>query len=93
MEGKLTGTVVSDGNLIIGEGGEVEGEIKVGELFVAGSVKGTIRATRKVHLAPTGRVRADLQAPALVIEQGATFDGRSDMQASEPTEAPAKKRG
>lgn len=95
VEGKIVGKVLSEGNLIVGEGGEVEGELKVGELFVAGVVNGTVLAQRKVQLAPTGRVRADLVTPALVIENGALFDGRCEMAPAVPKEAqeaPAKKR-
>lgn len=81
IDGKLTGTVRSDGDLIVGESGEVEGEIHAGQVFVAGAVRGTLRAKRKVQIAPTGRVLADIEAPLLQIEEGAHFEGRCAMVA------------
>lgn len=79
VEGRLEGTVVSDGVLVIGEGGEVDGEVRVGEVYVAGTLRGTIKAGRKVQLCSTGRLLADLETPSLAIEDGAVFEGRCSM--------------
>lgn len=84
VEGKVEGTVHSHGSLIVGEGGELEGEIRAGEVFVAGTVRGTIYAERKVQIAPGGRVTADLHTPGLVIENGALFEGKCTMKAAAP---------
>jgi cytoskeletal protein CcmA (bactofilin family) len=79
VDGKLTGTVVSEGDLIVGDGGEVDGELKVGQVIVSGTVRGTIRASRRVHLTPTGKLFADVDTPSLVIEDGGLFEGRCSM--------------
>jgi cytoskeletal protein CcmA (bactofilin family) len=79
VHGSFKGTVTSDGELMVGEGGEVEGELKVGEVFVSGVLRGAVRASRKVHIAPTGKVFADLDTPSLVIDSGAFFEGRCSM--------------
>jgi cytoskeletal protein CcmA (bactofilin family) len=80
VDGRLTGTVESEGDLIVGEAGEVEGDLKVGQIFVFGTVRGTIRASRKIQIAPNGKVFAEIDTPALVIEDGATFEGRCSMR-------------
>jgi cytoskeletal protein CcmA (bactofilin family) len=79
VDGKLTGKVESEGDLIVGESGEIEGELKVGQVFVSGTVRGTIQALRKVQIAPSGKVFAEIDTPALVIEDGAIFEGRCSM--------------
>jgi cytoskeletal protein CcmA (bactofilin family) len=79
VDGKLTGKVQSDGDLIVGDSGEIEGEISVGQIFVSGTVKGTVRAQRRIQIAPHGKVFAELDTPSLVIEDGATFEGRCSM--------------
>lgn len=81
IDGKLTGTIRSDGDLIVGESGEVDGEVYAGQIFVAGVVKGQLRAQRKIQIAPTGRVTADIETPALQIEEGARFEGKCTMVA------------
>jgi cytoskeletal protein CcmA (bactofilin family) len=83
VDGKLTGTIVSDGDLIVGEGGEIEGELRVGQIFVSGVVRGNVRAVRRVQIAANGRVFADLETPSLIVEDGALFEGRCAM-AREP---------
>ena len=79
VDGKLTGVVRSEGDLIVGESGEVEGELYVGQIFVSGTVRGTIHASRRIQIAPNGKVFAELDTPSLVIEDGATFEGHCAM--------------
>lgn len=91
VEGKVEGTVVSSGTLVIGEGGEVEGEIQVGQLFVSGVVRGTVKANRRIQLCSEGKAFADLETPSLVIEDGAIFDGRCSMtRDAEAARGPAR---
>ena len=80
IDGKLTGKVVSEGDLVVGEQGQVEGEIAVGRVFVSGVVRGTITASQRAELTAGGKVYADIEAPALVIEEGAFFEGSCRMQ-------------
>ena len=79
VDGKLTGIVRSEGDLIVGESGEVEGELYVGQVFVSGTVRGAVHASRKIQIAPNGKVFAELDTPSLVIEDGATFEGHCAM--------------
>ena len=84
VDGKLTGKVVSEGDLVVGEQGEIDGEIEVGRVFVSGVVRGSVKATRRVELTAGGRAYADLETPALIIEEGAIFEGTSRMK-TEPS--------
>ena len=78
IDGKLTGKVDSDGDLYVGERGEVEGEIRVGRLFVSGVVKAVVMAKR-IEVAPGGQLRGEVETPTLVIDEGAIFEGQSRM--------------
>ncbi|HXU32028.1 MAG TPA: polymer-forming cytoskeletal protein [Thermoanaerobaculia bacterium] len=89
VDGKLTGIVRSGGDLVVGEGGEVEGEIEVGQVFVSGVVRGTIRAARRVQITPTGKVFSDIETPALIVEDGALFEGRCAMAPAAPVPSAA----
>ncbi len=80
VDGRITGTVESDGDLIVGAGGEVEGELLVGRLFVSGVVRGVVRTKRLVEITAKGRVVADLHTPSLVVEDGGHFEGRCFME-------------
>lgn len=79
VHGAFVGNVSSEGDLIVGEGGELDGQVQVGDLFVSGLVRGQITARKKVHIAPTGRVYAEIETPTLVIDEGAFFEGNCSM--------------
>lgn len=79
VDGTFNGSVVSDGDLIVGDGGEVEGDLRVGQIIISGTVRGTVSASRRVHLSPSGKVFADVDTPSLIIEDGAVFEGRCSM--------------
>jgi cytoskeletal protein CcmA (bactofilin family) len=80
VDGKFTGSVTSEGDLIVGEGGEVEGELSVGQIFVSGTVRGIVRASKRVQISPSGKVYAEIDTPSLVIEDGAFFEGQCSMR-------------
>lgn len=95
VDGQLTGKIMSKGDLVVGEGGRIEGEVHVGRVYVSGVVKGAIRASRRVEISPRGKVYADIQTSSLVIEDGAYFEGQCAMvrdtaaKTPEPTSKPA----
>ena len=80
IDGKFTGNVVSNGDLIVGERGDVDGEIKVHRIFVSGTVRGTLRAAERVEIIAAGKVLADVYTPSLMIDDGAHFEGRCSME-------------
>ena len=100
VDGRISGKVSSaTGELVVGEKGEVEGEIHVARLVVAGTVRGRVHAAQRVEIARTGRAHADLDTPALVIEEGGFLQGSCTMQRVERplskvlTAMPVKDRG
>lgn len=80
VDGKVVGKVISEGDLVVGERGEIDGEIHVGRLFVSGLVKGEVHASRRLSIHPRGRVEGVVHARALVIEEGGILEGRSSMK-------------
>ncbi|MFN2595842.1 MAG: polymer-forming cytoskeletal protein [Pyrinomonadaceae bacterium] len=80
VDGQLSGRVRSqDGTLIVSSGGRVEAEVQVAVAKINGTVEGDITATERVELGRTARVSGNLQTPALVVEEGAIFEGSCRM--------------
>ncbi|MDH3522250.1 MAG: polymer-forming cytoskeletal protein [Acidobacteriota bacterium] len=79
VDGTLTGKVVSEGDLVVGEQGKVDAEIHVGRLFVSGVVRGTVLASKRAEFTAGGRVYADVETPTLIVEEGAHFEGHCRM--------------
>ncbi|HYN86052.1 MAG TPA: polymer-forming cytoskeletal protein [Pyrinomonadaceae bacterium] len=88
VDGHLTGHVNSEkGTLIVSAGGRVDADIAVAAAKINGTVNGDIKATERIEFGRNARVRGNIQTPALVIEQGAIFEGNCRM-ASAPAEQP-----
>ena len=90
VDGKVVGKVISDGDLVVGEKGEIDGEIRVGRLFVSGLVKGEVFAAQRLSIHPRGRVEGRVHARALIIEEGGILEGESSMMVSAQERTPSE---
>ena len=80
VDGHVTGRVSSeDGTLIIGTGGQVDADIEVAIATINGTVNGDVIARQRLELGRAARVNGNIQTPALIVEQGAIFEGSCRM--------------
>ena len=79
VDGRIEGKVRSRAELVVGEGGTIEGDLEVARCVIGGEVRGTIRSSEQVMLHATAKVWADIQTPALVMEDGAFLEGSVTM--------------
>ena len=79
VDGRVQGRIESRNDLVVGDRGEVEGEVQVGILYVSGTVRGRVRSEKKIVVHRGGRLLADIVTPALIMEEGAIFEGACDM--------------
>jgi len=79
IDGRFTGKIVSKNELIVGESASIEGDIHVGRIAISGTVIGKIIADQRVEIHRNGKVFSDIDTPALVIEEGAIFQGNCTM--------------
>jgi cytoskeletal protein CcmA (bactofilin family) len=79
IDGRLTGKVVSEHTLIVGESGKVDAEIDCGVVSIRGTVTGRVNGRQRIELLAGSKVQATLVSPRLVIEEGAFFQGQCDM--------------
>lgn len=75
IDGDVRGDVYGD-QIVIGEGGSVNGVVAAARVVVRGTVNGTVQG-RDVVLTSSAHVEADLLHASLSLEQGAIFEGRS----------------
>jgi cytoskeletal protein CcmA (bactofilin family) len=77
----------------IGGTGDVVGDVMARTVVVAGKVEGQIRALERAELLPSAAVNGSVQAPKVVIAEGAQLQGSVAMSpkdgAPEPTETPS----
>ena len=87
IDGKVRGQINSEGVLTIGENAHIRGEIKTKFVTVHGTVNGNITAER-CELKSKCTLRGDLKAARLIMEEGATFIGRSLNPLANTVESP-----
>jgi len=80
VDGRVEGQLVSEGDLVIGDTGKIQGDIKAKNVIVSGKVLGNLIVQGKVEMSPSGSVQGDITAAKLVIDEGAIFDGNCSMQ-------------
>lgn len=84
VDGRITGRVQSsEGTMIVGEKAVVEGDLKVGNIVVAGTLRGVIQASKCVEIEKTGRLEGDIISPVVTIESGALFHGNCSMKSKD----------
>src|ERR1700738_2341383 len=86
IEGKVFGRIEA-GNLVVAEGGEVEGDIVAKAVAVSGTVRGSIKAGT-VTLSATARVQGGLLHDVLTIEAGAQLGGECKRLPGAQTDKP-----
>jgi len=92
VDGHFTGRIRSEkGSLIVSAGGVVDAEIEVASAKINGTVNGDIVASQRIEFGRSARVRSNIQTPALVIEEGALFEGNCRMNQPKAEEIKAAK--
>lgn len=79
IDGKVEAEITSSGSLTVGAHGEIRGEIKARSVTIFGKVQGNVTVTDRCELRGLAQLIGDLKAPRLVIEEGATFAGKSEV--------------
>jgi cytoskeletal protein CcmA (bactofilin family) len=81
IDGKFNGEISTKDTIVIGDGARVEATISAGTVIIHGTVVGNVTAAQIIELKQPGRVKGDLNTPALTIERGASYDGTCRMEA------------
>jgi len=73
--GKVEGPVRMSASIVVGKGGRVMGDVEGREVAVAGTVLGNIVVEQRLELRETGRIKGDIRAGRMKMDQGARFEG------------------
>jgi cytoskeletal protein CcmA (bactofilin family) len=80
IDGNFRGEINSEETLIIGEGADVEAEIRAGTVIIrGGNVSGNVRAAQAIELYVPARVSGTLHAPEIFMDKGVQFSGSCTM--------------
>jgi cytoskeletal protein CcmA (bactofilin family) len=80
IDGKFNGQIVTKDVLVIGDGARVNAEIQAGTVIINGLVEGNVRATSIIEVHQPGRIKGNLETPALAMDRGVIFEGTCKME-------------
>lgn len=78
ISGMIKGDVITSGIIRLTTTGVVEGNVIASEATIGGEIRGNVRA-QKIILRENSKVDGDIIYKKLIIEEGATFQGRCDL--------------
>ena len=79
FDGKLEGEIISEGTLILGKNAVVKGEVRTKSVTIHGTVNGNVTVQERCELKSNAELLGDLKAMRIIIEEGATFIGHSEV--------------
>ena len=91
IEGKVEGTIeLGSHQVTVGPSGKVTADISAKVVNIDGEVSGDLTGGEKVVISKSGKVRGNIVAPRVTLEDGAIFKGSIDMDPgdAEPSKVP-----
>lgn len=80
VEGRIKGTVqLKTHTLTVGAQGTLDAEVYAHTIFVEGTVNGDLYASERISIRKSARVKGNILAPRISLEDGAKFRGSIDM--------------
>lgn len=89
IEGEYEGEIQCNGTLTIAETARVSGSVNAGNMLVSGVLEGNVSCSDRFEIFNTGKVAARVLAGAVVIHEGAFYEGDMRMHV-EPAGLPAR---
>lgn len=91
IEGKVIGNIHVEGGVVLGENGNIEGDIFTKSAIIHGTLNGNIKAVQ-LEIKKSGCINGDITTDTLEIELGAKYNGKLNMKRPESVEEEAEKK-
>ena len=79
IDGRLEGGVAEATNVVIGDRGEVQGDISARSAIIGGKIHGNILTTGAIEILSNAQIHGDIKTASLSIAEGAIFEGNCTM--------------
>ena len=79
IDGTLKGSIKTDGKLVLGDLGVIEGQVHCVNAVISGQIKATINVEELLTLKSTAKLSGEIISSQLAIEPGAIFSGKCSM--------------
>ncbi len=92
IDGEFEGKISAKGDIFVGEGSKVVGNLVGERIIVSGEINGNIIASNGLEITKTGRVYGDITGDRLVVDEGAIYKGKVNMEAISKKSLEAERR-
>ena len=95
FDGKLDGDINSEGALNLGDNAVIKGNLNITSVVLRGKINGNVTAKEKIEIKAKTELFGDIRSPKLVIEEGVTFVGKSEVNPNKvaPSAPPLPRTG
>jgi cytoskeletal protein CcmA (bactofilin family) len=80
IHGRVEGSIGDAKRLTVASDGVVKAEVHAAVVIIEGAVEGDVHAKTSVVVKDSAKVRGNLNAPAVSIQEGASFNGGISME-------------
>lgn len=91
IEGKVIGNIHVESGVVLGEKGNIEGDIFTRSAIIHGTLNGNIKAVQ-LEIKKSGCINGDITTDTLEIELGAQYNGKLNMKRQERVEEEEEKK-
>src|SRR6056297_2076115 len=82
IDGNLEGDLTCEARLLLGEKGQVVGNIDSKEAIIEGTIRGNISISGILTLKSTARITGNIYIQKLIVENGAVINGQCSMNSN-----------
>ncbi len=80
VEGKVTGSIRAERQVLVDRGGMVDGDIMTREAIIGGKVRGAIYADERVEVQATSLINGDITTKRILLQEGGEVNGHVRME-------------
>ena len=80
VEGKVTGSIRAERQVLVAKGGVVDGDILTREAIIGGEVRGGIYADERVEVQATSLINGDITTKRILMQEGGEVNGHVRME-------------
>jgi cytoskeletal protein CcmA (bactofilin family) len=92
IDGEMEGEIETQGDVVIGEGGKVNLELKARHVAIAGRFEGNLEAEGKLEIKNSGIIIGSVKTNGLLVDDGAVFSGSMEMRQKDQPVRPLLKK-
>ena len=81
IDGTLKGSINTEGKVVLGDEGVIEGDVVCKDADISGTIKAKITVSQLLSLKTSAKLNGDIITNKLSIEPGAAFSGSCSMGA------------